>query len=330
MSGATPAVSAQPAAGQAPGAQSTAAAPARPTRPLVTLIRREFWEHPALWLAPLAVAALLLLGALVGTVYLDTGLAPTLGQRQALFGIVAIGFNFPEFLTLGIITSIYAADCLYTERKDRSILFWKSMPVSDTLTVLAKVLVVMVIVPLGVYVLTCVTSLLASGLYALRSFGGQVPASIWDTGIWLRVQAVSLVVVVASGLWYAPLTAYVLMVSAWARRSVWMWLLLPPVVLTVLEQLVFGTHRVWDVVRYRLGLPLHQLRVSGGWTAAAGASPDPRPGADPSAVMNHAFAAVTSLDPRPLLSNPDLWLGLVAAVLFIAAAIRIRQYRDDT
>jgi len=324
MSGATPAVSAQSAA-QAPAAQAPGTVTsARPTRPFATLVRREFWEHPALWMAPMAVAALLLLGALVGTVYLDTGLAPALEQRHALFAIVVMGFNFPEFLTLGIITSIYAADCLYTERKDRSILFWKSMPVSDTLTVLAKVLVVMVIVPLGVYVVTCVTSLLACGLYALRSLAGQVPASIWDTGIWLREEGISLVLIVGTGLWYAPLTAYVLMVSAWARRSVWMWVLLPPVVAALLERIVFGTSGLWTVLRYRLGLPLHQLGIGGSGFVAQG------PNADSSVVMNQAFTSVAYVDPRPLLSNPDLWLGLIAAVLFIAAAIRIRQYRDDT
>ncbi len=126
-----------------------ALAPGRPPV-LRTLIRREFWEHRALWMAPLSVAALLLIGAIIGKVSFDSSLAALPEQRRALFGVFMAYAAIPQFITLGIITWMYAGDCLYTERKDRSILFWKSMPVSDTLTVLSKLLVVMVIVPLGI------------------------------------------------------------------------------------------------------------------------------------------------------------------------------------
>ncbi|MEJ0004987.1 MAG: hypothetical protein WDM77_00960 [Steroidobacteraceae bacterium] len=83
---------------------------------------------------------------------------------------------------------MYAADCLYTERKDRSILFWKSMPVSDTLTVLSKLLVVMVIVPLGVYLVSAVTTLLMSGIYLVRAWQDHATGAFWDGGAWLRIQ----------------------------------------------------------------------------------------------------------------------------------------------
>src|SRR5580700_9506166 len=197
---------------------------------LRTLIRREFWEHRALWMAPLAMAALLLLGAVIGKVS-DSSLAVLPEQRRALFAVFMAYAAIPQFLTLGIIMVMYAGDCLYTERKDRSILFWKSMPVSDTITVLSKALVVMVIVPLGVYLLSALTTLLMSGIYLVRAWQDHAGGAFWDAGTWWQIQWASLIAVVAGVLWYAPITAYLLLVSAWARRSVWLWVLLPPVIL---------------------------------------------------------------------------------------------------
>ena len=151
---------------------ATTPAPALVVHPPVlrTLIRREFWEHRALWIAPLSVSALLLLLAIVGKVSFDSNLAALPEQRRAVFGVFMAYAAIPQFLTLGIIMLMYAGDCLYTERKDRSILFWKSMPVSDRLTVLSKVLVVMVIVPFGVYLLMALTTLLMSGIYLVRAW----------------------------------------------------------------------------------------------------------------------------------------------------------------
>ncbi|MGC1458667.1 MAG: hypothetical protein WA825_10345, partial [Steroidobacteraceae bacterium] len=146
-----------------PTAVDTAQEPAAPAlyaRPPVlrTLIRRELWEHRALWIAPLAVAALLLLLAIIGKTNADFGQVALPEQRRALFAVIMAYAVVPQFLVLGIVSWMYAGDCLYAERKDRSILFWKSMPVSDTLTVLSKLLLVVVLVPLGVYLVSLVTT----------------------------------------------------------------------------------------------------------------------------------------------------------------------------
>ncbi len=295
-------------------------APAVAGRPPVlrTLIRREFWEHRALWIAPLSVSALLLLLAIIGKVSFDSSLAALPEQRRALFGVFMAYAAIPQFLTLGIVMSMYAGDCLYTERKDRSILFWKSMPVSDTGTVLSKLLVVMVIVPLGVYLLSALTTLLMSGIYLVRAWQDHAGGVFWDAGTWFQIQRVSLVAVVAAVLWFAPVTAYLLLVSAWARRSVWLWVLLPPVILFVTEYFALRTDHVWNMLVYRLG---------GVFTHSGMAFARPHVLADQGQTLNLLFVNV---DPPPVFSNVDTWLGLGVAALLIVATIRIRQYRDDT
>ena len=285
---------------------------------LRTLIRREFWEHRALWIAPLSVAALLLLGAIIGKVPFDSSLAALPEQRRAVFGVGMSYAAVLHFVVLGIIMWMYAGDCLYTERKDRSILFWKSMPVSDTLTVLSKLLVVMVIVPLGVYLISALTTLLTSGIYLVRAWQGHTGGVFWDTGTWLRMQWISLVAVVAGVLWFAPITAFVMLVSAWARRSVQLWVFLPPVILIMMERIALGTSHVLDILLYRLGSVFtHSGAAFAGVAGAAGQRP----------TLNLLFVTV---DPLPVFHNIDLWLGVAVAALLIVATIRIRQYRDDT
>jgi ABC-2 type transport system permease protein len=301
-------------------AEQGAATPAVYGRPPVlrTLIRREFWEHRALWIAPLSVAALLLIGAVIGKVSFDASQALP-EQRRALFGFYMTLAALPQVVTLLLTTTIYAGDCLYTERKDRSILFWKSMPVSDTLTVLSKVLVVMVIVPLGIYLVSALTTLASSGIYLVRAWQDHTGDTYWDAVTWLRVQGISLVAVVAGVLWYAPLIALLMLASAWARRSVWLWVFLPPVVLIMMERIALQTSHVWNVVWYRLGGVFVYSRPMGPGVGDAAAQQ--------SHTLNLLF---TTIDPFPVFTNADLWLGLAVAALLIVVTIRIRQYRDDT
>jgi ABC-2 type transport system permease protein len=299
--------------------EPTIAAPVAGHPPVLrTLIRREFWEHRALWIAPLAVAALLLIGAIIGKVNFDSSLAALPEQRRALFGVFMALAAVPQFITLLFIMVMYAGDCLYTERKDRSILFWKSMPVSNTLTVVSKLLVVVAIVPLAVYLVSAVTTLLMSGIHVVRAWQDHTGDVFWDAGTWLQIQWLSLLAVVAAVLWYAPITAFLLLVSAWARRSVWLWVFLPPVILIMMERIVLGSTHVWNVLWYRLG---------GVFTYSGVNYPEFGNAAGQHPTLNLLFVNV---DPLPVFANVDLWLGVGVAALLIVATIRIRQYRDDT
>jgi ABC-2 type transport system permease protein len=309
--------SADPATDATPAAATSESSAHPPV--LRTLIRREFWEHRALWMAPLAMAALLLLAAIFGKANSDSSFATLPEQRRALFGVIMAYAAVAQFVVLGIVVWMYASDCLYTERKDRSILFWKSMPVSDTITVLSKLLVVTVIVPLGVYLVSAMTTLLMSGIYLVRAWQDHAGGgSFWDAGVWLRTQWVTLLTVVAGVLWYAPVTAFLLLMSAWARRSVQLWVFLTPTILIIMERMVLGTHHVLNVLEYRLGDVFTHRALS---------FPGLVDSADQPLTLN---LLVANVDPIPVLTNVDLWLGLVVAAVLIVVTVRIRQYRDDT
>jgi ABC-2 type transport system permease protein len=290
--------------------------------PLITLIRREYWEHRSLWLGPLAVALFMVAVTLLPRVNLNmpfpNGVQPPVEALRAMFAIAVWIFGLTLYLTMSIVVWFYASDCLYAERRDRSILFWKSMPVSDTKTVLSKVLVALVVEPLSIFVLTAMTSLVICGVFILRSHLGNIPFAFWDTGTWLRVQQFSLLTTVIASLWYAPVVGYLMLVSAWARRNVQLWVLLPPIVAIFLEWRAFGTFHFWQMLRYRLNGPwptsfqsaLAQLNGPGSVPAAS-----------------KAFSSSSMLT---VFGNVDLWLGLAFAAVFIVVAIRIRRYRDDT
>src|SRR5689334_1376487 len=146
-----------------------------PGRVLLTLIRREFWEHRYLWLAPVVVAALLALSPLIGHAALDLPPFGAAENRVALSTLVQWGLWVPLCVVMSFCLAYYLLDCLYAERRDRSILFWKSLPVSDSLTVGSKVLVAIAIVPLGVFLLALLTHLVFSTILNLRFTIGNEP-----------------------------------------------------------------------------------------------------------------------------------------------------------
>ena len=158
---------------------------------------------------------------------------------------------FPLYLIMLLVLTFYLLDCLYAERKDRSILFWKSLPVSDGLTVLSKFLVAVVVVPLGVLVLAAACHVLLFLVWQLGVATGRLPDVLtWSTVLWFKVEAAMLASLVLGALWYAPVAAAFLVVSAWARRSPIMWVTLAPIVAMVVEWKI-GTHYVAHFLYYR-------------------------------------------------------------------------------
>jgi ABC-2 type transport system permease protein len=296
---------------------------------LVTLVRREFWEHRALWIAPLATAALLVVFALFAhghvQIQWDNGQLPFSARQALAVSTIAQGVIFEALnLVMAAVLSFYLVDCLYAERRDRSIYFWKSLPVSDGLTVASKLLVAMVVVPLGVWVLAGVTHVVISLVFAAHSAFGQLPAHLvaWNTLTWLRVEFLLLIGVILGVLWYAPITGFFLLVSVLARRNAVMWAFGIPVLVPLLERIVFGTHYIWTFIIYRsLGI----------WDILADHGNLPSLNNGKSHFnMPPLDALLGELHFRAAFLAPDLWLGLIAAAVMIYAATRVRRYRDDT
>ncbi len=295
---------------------------------LVTLIRREFWEHRALWMMPLVVSGLLLLAAIPASLNFHLDIDPEgpwfdREHRAVLFAAAQWLLTGPQFLVAAIVINFYLLDCLYAERKDRSLLFWKSLPVSDGATVGTKLLVALVVVPLGVFITQLITGVLFAAIWntvaALRHSDTPV---VWDTLAWIQLQALLLVQLLAVVLWWAPIAGYLLLVSAWARRNVFLWSFLPPVLALPLEKIAFGTHHFVDLIGYRIGGPIKLLGVAD---------------ACPLSLVNYGDAYVASLGKLlthftygRFLTNIDLWLGLAFTGVTAFAAARLRRYRDDS
>ena len=281
---------------------------------LPTLIRREFWEHRVLWMVPVAVAACYLLfaivaGSMMNPAQMNAARMSGEGPPALFVGVqmVLIGFLF---VLVSIVLFFYLADSLYAERRDRSILFWKSLPVSDSATVLSKLLVALIVTPIGVLLLSMVVNALAFLIFYVRLHDSPATSGYvrWDTATWFRLYGTLFLNVLVLALWYAPIAAYQLMVSAWVRSAVFVWTILPPLVLALGEKLMFDSWNIGRFLLYRLS-----TGIGGGSTDLASVD---------------QFLGRISLLER--LRQPDLWGGVAVAAVFVYAAIRIRRYRDDT
>ncbi len=282
---------------------------------LITLMRREFWEHRGLWRVPSIVAALLALATLV-SVSLDFhgNRMPSLSAQQKLMvlNMSQMMFALIIYAAAAFVVGFYALDCLYSERKDRSILFWKSLPVSDGMTVLSKFLVAVVAVPLLVFALALASQLLAFLIWELRVTLGNAPDVVrWDTLAWLRGVTVIFLITVLSSLWYAPVIAASLVLSAWIKKNPLLWSVLGPLLLVVFEYVVFRTGYVASVIRYRSGAIWKVLAPHNGHTG-------------------ENLRILSDLNWADAFTFANLWLGVVAAAALLWAAARIRRYRDDT
>ena len=293
-----------------------------------TLVRREFWEHRSLWLAPLIVTALLLACALLthGVAQIDATDSSEWLDAQVktnLFALAQWGLTIPQYLVMILLQSFYLLDCLYAERKDRSILFWKSLPVSDGITVLSKLFVGGVVLPLGTFVLALVTDVLFTIIWDLRAFIGQAPdLVVWDTVAFLKTQAVMFLGLLISMMWYAPFWGALLLASAVVRRNVLLWVTVVPLVVVIVELVAFRTHWLMNFLHYRtVGIwgdvhvetaILHSLRGVGGGEIVS--IPE---------VFDRVHVAPAFLD-------IDLWLGLIFTAGCVYAAARVRRYRDET
>jgi len=309
---------------EAPGGASTAAAPPAATGlgvTLLTLVRRELWEHRALWIAPLCLTALLAVVATIGQIHIDLHDVARIGSEQqkvALFTIIQWVLAMPLYVLAIFLGGFYLLDCLYAERKDRSILFWKSLPVSDGLTVASKLLVALVVLPFGVFALALVAHLLFTAILGVRVALGNLPAVFtWNTYEWLRTELVMLLATVLAVLWYAPIAAYMLLVSAWARRSPIAWATLPVVLGPLLEWVAFGTRYLMSFFHYRTNGIWEILGVAHAHIITKDA-------------LHPIGTALEVLNFRGAFATVDLWLGVAVAVAMAFAATRIRRYRDET
>lgn len=291
--------------------QSRFAAPAViPTsRNIYWALRREFWENRYIYLAPLAVAALFLLGFLIHLpMHGVSGVDPA-QPRDAIIQ----PYDMAASLLMGafiLVAAFYCIETLQRERRDRSILFWKSLPVSDVTTVLVKASIPFLVLPLlscAIAIVTQFIMLLVSS--AVLAASGMSVATYWAKVSLFQASLLLLYhVMTVHVLWGAPIYGWLLLVSAWARRAALLWAVLPPLAIGTLEKLLFNTtYFAAFVGRFFTGGP-------------EGSYP---PGTMPMDPGTH-------LTPGRFLGAPGLWIGLAVTAAFLAAAVRLRRYREPS
>ncbi len=298
--------------------QAIAPAATSPTRPLYWSVRRELWGNRFVYMAPLAVAALFLFGHLIGMIHLPAQMRQLSGvdpehYREAILRPynIAAAFMMGAYI---LVSLFYCADALHSERRDRSILFWKSLPVSDLTTVLSKACIPLVVLPLLVFAITVTLQLIMRLLsLAVLVVSGAGAATLWTRLPLFQMELVLLYGVTVLALWHAPIYCWLLLLSGWARRAVFLWAVLPPLAIGVFEKIAFHTSYFGSLLKERL------------FGFAAGAF-DLR---DKAGVPVDAhFIPLTQLAPGRFLSSPGLWIGLAFAAACIAVAVRLRRYRE--
>jgi ABC-2 type transport system permease protein len=299
---------------QMPEARAPASpASASAVRPFYWSVRRELWESRSLYVAPLVAAGVVLFAFSISAIHLPEHRRNALAldpARQALS--IALPYDFAAMaimLTGLIVGAFYCLGALHNERRDRAILFWKSLPVSDLTTVAAKASIPLAVLPVILFGVVVATQLLMLSLSTAVLLGAGMDAAT----TWTRLPVLQMFVVVLYGLaalalWYAPIWGWLLLVSAWARRAPFLWAVLPPLALCVVEKIAFNTGNFASLLGYRLGGfdQAFTVRMHG----KAPTEPLPR------------------IDLAGFLSTPGLWAGLAFAAAFLAAAVWLRRYRD--
>ncbi|HEU4780916.1 MAG TPA: ABC-2 transporter permease [Steroidobacteraceae bacterium] len=311
---------------------------------MIWLIRREIWENRSLWIAPLVIAGVILISAAFGGIHVgDKGAfwigsdssidlstedreqirnamaTAALDKKQIVYAITLSTFTAVQLFSMSIVLFFYLLDSLLAERKDRSILFWKSLPVSDTQVVLSKLLTAAVVTPLFVLLVSSVLQVLFAGVWSIRFNGTFLGDALmaWDGEIWLKLQAAFLLLLVSGIFWYLPLLAYLMVVSVWARRNAFLWAVLPPVAILAIEGMLHQSAHFAEFLGRRFVGNFQIMEEAAGRMTGDGT--------DGMVTVREVFEAVTAV-----FTHYETWLGVLVAGAMIFGAIRIRRYRDDS
>lgn len=286
------------------------------TRPFYWSVRRELWENRSLYIAPLIVAGVVVVGFIFSAIGLGERrraillLDDSAKQRAAIempYDMAAMMIMFTAF----IVAVFYCLDALHGERRDRSILFWKSLPVSDLTTVLSKAFVPLVVMPVITFAIIVATQfviLLITSVVLLAS--GVNPATTVTHTNLVQNTLILLYSLVALSLWHAPTYGWMLLVSGWARRAAFLWAILPGIAIGIFERITFGTSHFGNIIKERFM----------SWAAEAFVL---RHGPKGTPILD----SLSQLTPGRYLTTPGLWLGLVFAAVCFVAAVRLRRYR---
>jgi len=303
-------------------------------RPFKALLVREYWEHKgAMFYTPAFIACffalVLVLASFTSNSVLiesDSGASYSSNIPQAVDMFeklevnkrnqgVQIGLYAPMtvfgFVML-IVSFFYALGSLFDERKDRSILFWKSLPISDTSSVLSKFVSICISIPILYFIVVAVFQLFVLFLGTVVAwFGGSLGLSLWSSSNFFIVMINSLFSLIVASLWLAPVWAWLMLASSWAKKNAFLWGILPIFLLAFAEGWLFHSNRLLAIVG---------LRIAESFTILNSQLNGLVGGEMFSIPSNQWFMAIVS---------GEFWMGLIVASLFLGAAVKIRGIRDE-
>ncbi len=280
-----------------------------------TLVMREVWEHHNLWRVPLILVGLVVLANLGFSGATSwVGLAPPEISSQVI-GTTLGSLGSLIFLVFSFLVLFYLVDCLYAERKDKSILFWRSLPVSDTQAILAKLFVAAVVIPVIIWFTIIVSQVVTLAIQSISGSDNTQLFSLVDFGMYWRNL---FFILLLTALWTLPLLTWILFCSSWSKRTPLIAALTIPILIMLLDNI------------FSVGIHLGGLiadRIPFGYSFGGGKK-----------SFLVGLAAITSSHAHNLalsefavfFRQPGLWAGLVAAAGFTALTVWVRRWRDDS
>ena len=310
-----------------------------------TLVRREFWENRSLWLVPAVVAGILTVLSLYMVLAVIIGHARTGGEMNGPIGMHFSFDNLPDFSNAGsdevarfvrastfflgfifsslmqIVVFFYLLDSLYAERRDRSVLFWRSMPVSDMRTVLAKLataLIAVTVITFGITVAFQLVLLLLQLI--LGAYLGVHPFVVLEyPGAFILSWLLLAYALIVKAVWYLPYYGWQMLASSWAKKVPFLWVVLVPLGIMFAEAWVFHTGKFARLV---FGHAVNWMPL------AFNFNPDTvfKKGGEMDVMVGNAMGPDNILQ---LLVSPELWIGTALAAVFIYGAIWLRRNRSE-
>jgi ABC-2 type transport system permease protein len=277
-------------------------------------VRRELWENRSIYLAPLIVSAFVLFACLISASGLPKRIRHASPSDPIRHQMMAIAPNtmagLPIMFVTFIVGAFYSIDALYGERRDRSILFWKSLPVSDRTTVLSKAAIPLVVLPVIGFVLGEIAQFIVLLFSTAVLVGhGMSAAPLWSELHFFQEPLVSFYHLMTHMLYLAPFYGWLLLVSAWARRTPLLWAVLPPIAFSLFERMVFRTSLMSALIDDRV---VGSMRAGFQENWEHFGMPD----------------QLSQIAPLHFVTSPGLWIGLIVTALFLAAAVRLRRDRE--
>ena len=300
----------------------------------LALIKREIWEHRAIYVTPVAIAIIVSLLSVAGMVTISAfdkevnmalfGASNIAGEaeRRAALTVFFLGTSWVFLFALAILTVFYTLDSLYAERKDKSILFWRSLPVTDAETVLSKLLTAVVVLPLvtvAAIIVTHLVNLVVTSIWVMIK-GGNAGHLIWASVPLFDNWSAALIVTLASAVWMSPLIGWFLFVSAFTKRAPLLMAFMPLILIPIIEWIFFRSSVFASAVFGRGEmLPLFREVDFERFFDE-----------DHLHVNEEVVSLLGHLDLVKFLTSGSMWIGLVVCGLLATAAIYVRRYRDES